>query len=305
MTVLVDAHLYDVPVEGGSLRVARWGAPPEQARPVVIAAHGITSSHLFWALVGAALGDDVTLLAPDLRGRGDSARLPGPFGMAAHARDLIAVLDFHAIPKAVVAGHSMGGFVAAVLGARAPERVDGTLLVDGGPSLVPDTPDEDQVAEVLDAVVGPALRRLRKRYATVEEYESFWSEHPSMTAAPDELVTAYAAHDLAGPEGALHSKVGEEATLADGRDTLMSADVRMAFAALEEPVVLLVAERGVLDQAEPLYGDEALAAVQTAAPHIRIETVPSVNHYTIGMSERGAAVIAEQLRAMLKGAHHG
>ncbi len=305
MTQLPEAHLHDVPVEAGSLRVARWGAPPEDARPVVIAAHGITSSHLFWTLIGDELGDDVTLLAPDLRGRGDSARLPGPYGMDAHARDLVAVLDFHGVPKAVVAGHSMGGFVASVLGARSPERVDGTLLVDGGPSLLQEIPAPEQVDDVLEAILGPALRRLRKRYESVEEYVAFWSSHPAMTKAPPELITAYAQHDVAGPEGALHARASEAAALADGRETLVSPSVRVAYAALREHVVLLTAERGILDEAEPLYGRERLAEVRRLAPHVRIETVPGVNHYTIGMSRRGAASVAAQLRSLLEGAHHG
>lgn len=305
MTQLPESHLHDVPVEGGSLRVARWGAPPEQARPAVIAAHGITSSHVFWTLVGAELGDAVTLLAPDLRGRGDSARLPGPYGMAAHARDLIAVLNFHGIPKAVVAGHSMGGFVAAMVGARSPERVDGTLLVDGGPPLVDETDDESQAEATLEAIVAPAVRRLRQRFSTAEEYLDFWSQHPAMSAVPDELIAAYAEHDLAGPDGALHSKVSEEAARVDGRDTILNDETRTAVRHLSGPVVLLTAERGILDQAEPLYGPEALAELREQLPRMRIQIVPGVNHYTIGMSARGARVVAERLVELLEGADHG
>ena len=54
----------------------------------------------------------VRLIAPDLRGRGRSNTLPGPFGMTRHADDMAAVLDFLGVPRAVVVGHSMGGFVS-------------------------------------------------------------------------------------------------------------------------------------------------------------------------------------------------
>ena len=77
-----------VPVAGGDLFVARWGSGPP-----VLAVHGITGSHAAWPWVADRLAGAVSLIAPDLRGRGASNGLPGPFGMAAHAADLVAVLD--------------------------------------------------------------------------------------------------------------------------------------------------------------------------------------------------------------------
>ncbi|MFQ5558617.1 MAG: alpha/beta fold hydrolase, partial [Acidimicrobiales bacterium] len=47
------------------------------AAPVVVAAHGITASSVSFARVAAVLGDEVTLAALDLRGRGASGTHPG------------------------------------------------------------------------------------------------------------------------------------------------------------------------------------------------------------------------------------
>src|SRR5918999_2361383 len=122
-----------VPVPGGSLHVGVAGAPPGTAGvPVVLAVHGITGSHPTWAPVARHLGDTVTLLAPDLRGRGQSAAVGGPFGMAAHVEDLVAVLDHAGCERAIVAGHSMGGYIVTRLAANASERMAGGVLVDGG-----------------------------------------------------------------------------------------------------------------------------------------------------------------------------
>nr|BFE85266.1 hypothetical protein GCM10020093_078670 [Planobispora longispora] len=77
-----------VPVRGGDLRVGVWG----DRGPLVVAAHGITSSHMAWTLVGPELGGDHRFVAVDLRGRGGSRDLPAPYGMAAHADDLAAVI---------------------------------------------------------------------------------------------------------------------------------------------------------------------------------------------------------------------
>ena len=84
----------DVPVAGGTLHVGVAGpAPGTDGVPIVLAVHGITGSHRSWAPVARHLGDAVTVLAPDLRGRGESAEVGGPYGMASHVEDLLAVLD--------------------------------------------------------------------------------------------------------------------------------------------------------------------------------------------------------------------
>ena len=59
-------EVFDVQVPGGTLRVGRWGSGPG----LVIAAHGLTGSHVNFEALAEQLGDAVTLLAPDLRGRG-------------------------------------------------------------------------------------------------------------------------------------------------------------------------------------------------------------------------------------------
>ena len=68
---------------------------------MVLAIHGITASSRSWTAVARHLGDQVTFIAPDLRGRGGSSGLPGPFGLAAHLEDLAAVLDFAGVLRAV------------------------------------------------------------------------------------------------------------------------------------------------------------------------------------------------------------
>ena len=71
----------DVPVAGGTLRVASW---PGTGVPV-LAIHGITSSSRTWPFLAESVDNPV--FAPDLRGRGRSNHLPGPVGIAQHAED--------------------------------------------------------------------------------------------------------------------------------------------------------------------------------------------------------------------------
>ena len=141
----------DVPVAGGRLRLALAGPP---SGPIVLAVHDLAGSHADWAEVAERLAGDVALLAPDLRGRGDSAGLPGPFGVSAHVEDLVAVLDHAGAVGATVVGHGLGAVVAARLAAMRPERASAVVLVD--PVLPepghdpPDAPGADAEAVVAD-----------------------------------------------------------------------------------------------------------------------------------------------------------
>src|SRR5690348_6070330 len=87
---------HDVPVAAGRLTVLHAGPPVERADIVVLAIHGITGNGMVWrsAVREATHGTQITVLAPDLRGRGGSAALPGPYGIATHIEDMLAVLDY-------------------------------------------------------------------------------------------------------------------------------------------------------------------------------------------------------------------
>jgi pimeloyl-ACP methyl ester carboxylesterase len=164
------AFSHTVGVDGGELHVARAGPRPEEADAVVLAAHGITASHRGWRPVARELlaeHPELCVLAPDLRGRGRSADAGPPWGMAQHVTDLLAVLDDAGVERAVLAGHSMGAYVVARLAAEHSERAGAAVLVDGGLRLpLPEGVDPDAA---LDALLGPAIARLRMTFASTEE----------------------------------------------------------------------------------------------------------------------------------------
>ncbi|HEX6446842.1 MAG TPA: alpha/beta hydrolase [Streptosporangiales bacterium] len=272
-----------VPVDGGELTVGIWG----EDGPVVLAVHGITGSHLAWSVVAERLDGRARLAAVDLRGRGGSSELPGPYGMAAHAADCAAVLDALAAEDAIVAGHSMGGFVSLVLGDRYPDRVRRIVLVDGGPPLhLPDGVDPDTQ---LASVIGPAAERLEMRFADREAHFDFWRAHPAFEHWT-EAMAAYVDYDLVGVEPELHSRVSADAVRDDSIDIYTGGALAGAWQRLCRPTTMLLAERGMLDEPVPLYPDPAPIAAR-----IPVRTVPGTNHYTIVLSETGAAEVAATL----------
>jgi len=286
---------FDVPVAGGSLHVGRWGASDR----IVVAAHGITGNHRSWQGVARAMGPDVSLVAPDLRGRGLSAKLPGPYGMRAHADDLVAILDHLGLEQAVLAGHSMGAYVATTAATARPARWSAVVLVDGGVALpLPRGVDPD---DMLAGVLGPALARLEMTFASRAAYHAFWREHPALTepGAWTADTEAWLDHDLVGTEPELRSSASLEAVRFDGRELLVDRELRRAFNDLRQPTVLLRAPRGLLNQVPPLLPDELIDPLRARWP-VRLEMlVDNTNHYSIILSSRGAKVVASHLTAAL------
>jgi pimeloyl-ACP methyl ester carboxylesterase len=274
---------FDVPVEGGELAVYRWPGDG----PLVLAAHGITSNHRSWGMVAGALGGQVTLVAPDLRGRGRSNHLPGPYSIARHAEDLAKVLEHLQADSAVVAGHSMGGFVALALAARQPERVSAVVLVDGGPPLaVPPNTDVDQA---LAATLGPSMRRLEMTFPDRGAYRAFWQQHPAFAGIWSDEVDAHVQHDLIGEPPEMRSSCVKQAVVENGRDLLTDDHVRTLVERVDAPTKMLWAPRGMVDDPVGLYEERRLSGLDH-------ELVADTNHFSILLGPHGAKRVASAIR---------
>jgi pimeloyl-ACP methyl ester carboxylesterase len=286
---------FEVPVAGGSLQVARAGPPADSAECVVLAAHGVTASLMTWVTVARELDERVCLLAPDLRGRGRSAKLPPPYGMAAHVADLIAVLDHVGTASAVLMGHSMGAYIAARLAAEQPERAAGLVLLDAGlPVPAPDDPD------ALDAAVANAVMRLAITFATADQYIQGWRAHPAFAHAWDEDVEAYARYDLVEDGGAVRCAASAAAVRTDTTEMVLDDETRTALDRVPAFAQLLRAERGLFDD-DPLIPADALHAFAATHPSVRVEEVAGVNHYTLVMGHSpGPARVAAAIDASLR-----
>ena len=299
----MSPELIDVPVAGGTLRVAKWGS----GATTLLASHGLTGSHLLWSRVAEELPDSIALVAPDQRGRGRSSALPGPYGIEVHAADLLAVADHLGIGSTIWAGSSIGAWVVSVAAARWPERVGALLLVDGGLSEIAPPPgnadelatedeNQDQDRQTRSSL-GPGFDRLSMSYPSAEAYQQFWREHPAFRQSGgwNAHVAAYVDYDLTGAPPQLRSCVSIDAVRADSADVRHSHAVRMALQHVTCPVRLIRASRGALDQPEPQVPDSLVDEYRKMLPEFTDVLVPATNHLTLLHSPHGAAAIAHAL----------
>lgn len=287
-------HTYrevDVAVAGGRLHAGVW-EPDEPTGGTVLAVHGVTAHHGAFAWLADAL-PGTRVVAPDLRGRGGSADLPGPYGMPRHADDVAALAEALGVGRAVVVGHSMGGFVSLVLAHRHPGLVDRLVLADGGlPLHLP--PDVD-LDTAMAAVLGPAVQRLSMTFADRAAYRDFWRAHPAFTADWGPALEAYFDRDVEEHDGVLRPAARIQALAEDQHELFAGASLLEAIDALAVPTTFLRAPAGLLG-GPPLYAPEHLQAWVERVPRLEPVEVPEVNHYTIVMTDRGARAVAEQVR---------
>lgn len=291
-----------VPVEGGELAALYWAADAPSA-PLVVLVHGITANAAAWTAVGAALAGEHEVVAVDLRGRGGSAEVPGVYGLQAHADDVTAVLEAYGADRegganaAVLVGHSMGGFVAA-LAAAGPARdlVHGLVLVDGGLQLA--VPPAGDVDAMLAAVLGPSLERLDLRFADLDDARAWWAQHPAVGPwLEDPAVDAYVQRDLVPSGDGLRSAVVDRAVRVDGGEVLLDEMVREASASLPVPATLLWATRGLLGESPGLYDEVRLAGLGLEPAGITAVEVPDTDHFSVLWSPQGVTAITDTVRA--------
>ena len=295
--MMLPAEEVLIPVEGGDLHALTWGGGDD----TIIAIHGISASAVSIQPLADRLASRFRIVAPDLRGRGRSAALPGPFGMAAHAADMVALLDHLGLERAVILGESMGGYVTVQLAVSHPERVERIVLVDGGlPLPVPEALLADPDAAVA-AILGPALARLRMTFESRDAYREFWKQHPAMRDVWNPYLERYVDADLTGQAPAFRSVVSEAAVVADGRDQLVNEDLKR-LGEISCPIVLVRAGHNLMNEPTPLFPDAIVEACMAQVPQLVVVSAPELNHYSLMLTDAGADLVTEAVLAQAEAA---
>ncbi|WP_291865962.1 alpha/beta hydrolase [Bradyrhizobium sp.] len=115
--------------QGLRLHYSDWG---NASAPPLLLIHGGLDHSRSWDHVARALRTDFHVIAPDLRGHGDSDWAKGSsYSLADHVYDLAGLVKSEGLEKAAVVGHSMGGMVSLTYAGAFPEKVSRLVVLDG------------------------------------------------------------------------------------------------------------------------------------------------------------------------------
>lgn len=273
-----------VPVKGGEIAVSQYG---NGSGDPVLLIHGVTSSNrAFQLFADALIARGKAPFAVDLRGRGDSNNLPGPFGMKQHAEDMAAVIDHFGWTQPDVIGHSMGAFVAAALVGLYSEKVGNVVFADGGVPLP--MPPGMTVEQIMPFVLGPAMTRLAMEFENKEAYRNYWKPQAAFVKGWSAVLDEYVDYDLRGKKASTNPQAVEE----DSRDLFGDDLIVKSLQGLQKPAIFIKAERGLQNEDGGLYPMPVLDAVLPAYPMLKLEFLADCNHYDMFLEATGAEKVA-------------
>lgn len=276
-------------ISGDGVELA-FGYWPGRRAPV-IAIHGLTASFLSYTGVAEMLKGRRPLFALDLRGRGDSDKPEGPYGMAQHARDVAVAMQTLELGPCLIVGHSMGAFVATALADQNPELVSGIIMIDGG--YVPDLPVGVDASQMLDATLALRIAQLTRTYESRSAFLDFWRGQPNFPADDwNSWIEAFLDYEVAG-ETTVQPKASASGVRLDVAEAFKKDEIVGRLRSLRVPVLLLRAEKGLEPNQPPIFPDSMMQSFRECIPEMKEEMIPGTTHFTITLGERGALKVAD------------
>ncbi len=234
--------------------------------------HAFPLNRRMWAPQIAALSGELRCIAPDLRGFGDSGiggapgeeSGAGSWTMDRFADDLECVLDALQVPRAIVCGLSLGGYIALAFWRRHPNRVRALVLADTRAGA-----DSEEGREKRRATIRTA--REEGAQAVAEQSISGLLGKTTREQDGEPVATARALLAQARVEG-----------IVGASEAMMSRpDSTPTLATISVPTLVLVGEEDALT---PVKDSRAMA---DAIPGAKLEVIPSAGH--VSNIERPAA----------------
>jgi pimeloyl-ACP methyl ester carboxylesterase len=222
------------------LHYVDWGHPD---RPPLLLVHGGRDHCRNWDWTAAALREDWHIIAPDLRGHGDSQwSTDGSYWMAGYIYDLAQLVHQQRLAPVTVIAHSLGGNVALRYAGLYPEAVARLIVIEGlGPSPERLTRYRSRPIEVrFDEWLRQQRElagRLPRRYASIEDaFRRMQEENPHLTAAQARHLTE---HGVNQNEDGTYSWKFDNYVRAFPPYDMSSRDIQALWARIACPTLLL------------------------------------------------------------------
>jgi pimeloyl-ACP methyl ester carboxylesterase len=258
---------------------------PGEAPPIVFL-HGISGNGLTALRLGKLLAHRRRLIAPDLRGRGQTDMPFGEYGIQVHMRDVITCMDELKIEQFVAAGHSMGAAISVFLAANYPARVTSLILFDGGALPGP------MASQVLNAYYDT----IQYQYTSIEDYVERFKGAPAFQPWTEELETLVRSNLYQQPDGTYIRRMARYVLDIERRIDAEALDRELTdlYPRIQCPVLILRAGTGLMGATDRALPDEVIAKMQSAMPTAEIVTIEEAGHtslLTIPSDERDTALL--------------
>jgi pimeloyl-ACP methyl ester carboxylesterase len=266
--------------DGVDLACLVWG---DDADPTAVLVHGNGGHARWWDPLLPWLVPGWRLVAPDLRGHGESAWAEPPhYALADFARDLDAVLAA-LVPGAVpLVGHSMGGRVALAVAADRADRVSALAVLDSRFDPI----DPAFAAKYRGSVAGKRAGRGYPTRADAMAAFRFIPDEPDVDPRIVRHLAGHAVHERGPGDWTFRFDRGVLSAEGDG-----AGDLRLRFPGVRCPVFVGAGANSWVMPAREL------AQIRAAFPRVQIEVFPGAHHFLVRTPER----LGPALRAFLDG----
>lgn len=181
---------------------------------VLLFVHGFPFDGRMWSPQLDELASAARIVAPDLRGFGESAVPPAPYSIAEMAAECIELMDALGVEKYVVGGLSMGGYVALEIYRQAPERARGLILAStkAGADNAEGKAGRDAAAQkVRDEGTAPIVSGMLSKLLAEATYE----EEPELVDFVKEIMDAAPAEGVIGALAAMRDRLDSTPMLSE------------------------------------------------------------------------------------------
>jgi len=254
--------------QGLRLHYADWG---NEGAPHLILVHGGRDHCRSWDSMAQALRSHFHVLAPDLRGHGDSDWTKGgSYALPEYVYDLTRLMQDAAAQQVTIIGHSMGGMVSLIYAGSFPDKVSSLVVLDGV-TVLPNTkrpPAYDRITKWVSRL-DKLHDRTPYRYRTIEEAAARMLAHNKRLS--NELALHLATHGVRRNADGTFSWKFDPYQRAMTPHRLWSEDYTELWPHIACPTLLLHAEESSLGGAKAVgltdYFQQAQAETIFGAGH--------------------------------------
>ena len=235
---------------------------------LLIFIHGLTGNYLQMHHFQEHFKEIYDTLSYDLSGRGDSSIQESPTNIPQHTDDLLQLIDSLDYDKFILAGYSMGGYIALDTAAQS-DKIEKIILLDGGGVANEDTSN----------LVIPSLGRLEKSFDSSDDYldmmkQSYSALGVEWSPVMDQVIN----HEIQEVNGAIHPKSDYALTKQDF-ESFYEYPHSKIYENVKVPVLLIICTGPIKDNT-PLFSKDGYSLMLDTVNDIR-STDYGLNHYEI------------------------